>query len=290
MRITLPGKSNENLRKWRNALGWASIPLLVVYLISSYLLYAPVLSIVSLLLFLGCFGCFFIWLSITTATPKSITDYTYLDFSDTAVTLGHSTPTQTHTLPYDKTQVSLSFKPEIFDEDSPVSISHITLSFTQEQTYQIELTGYWHMASPFTRQLLDNIRRFQQYDVQVLPDENITTKEQQDRVFFIQEQIQNYLDYKQMVTMTPAARQGLSLRSFAWSYITVLLILFGFPFLFYAPAREKSGLSSVIIGIIAQTLFVGFICWLYRCRCRKENQKAERLAQLHREKEDSEQK
>ena len=118
-------------------------------------------------------------------SKAEINHYKYIEFTDSYVILIHKDPALTRNLPYDQTDLSLTFFTALTERYC--SISHLTLSFSQKETFSISLKGPWFVHEKFIRQLLDNAKRFKHFEFVVVPGQD---KEVAD---VIQQQIQEYL-------------------------------------------------------------------------------------------------
>ena len=193
MRIKLPSKNP--LRKWILAAA-GLLPLFIVTIIAA-IGGGNLLPIIALLLGseLGV-TLVVILLAITTPfMPRQVGTicYEYLEFTDSYVILIHKDPVLSRSLPYDQTDLSLTFFTEVNPRHKRGYILHLVLSFTQTETFSVELTGCWFPDARFVRRLLDNTKRFKHFEFMVAPNQKEIGEQAEKSANDIRQQFQGYL-------------------------------------------------------------------------------------------------
>lgn len=258
MQIKLPGKPKfQQLTRVVYGLGIVSV---IGTIASAYLhiwfQFESAIVIFFMVLMLVFFFLALITACITSITgqnkARSLTDYTHLNFTETDVILVHKDFAQSRALPYDKTSLSFAFQTTYSYARGVICyhIAYLTLTFKQEESFTIKLTGPLFITSRTTQQLLDNARRFADFKFSVTPLENPQEKEQQAAAAFIRGQIQDYLNYKTVLMLSEKSRNAILATAWFSGGFSIVILLMTL-FLYHLDSSYPKGLS-----------FFFALCWL----------------------------
>ena len=216
-------------------------------------------------------------------SKAEINRYKYIEFTESYVILAHKDPALTRNLPYDQTDLSLTFFTETFVYRRTYHyVSRIMLSFTQEENLSIELKGSWTANHKFIRQLLDNAKRFKHFEFTVLPDptrrkqicpslcDEDYDKKQQEFAFYFEKAITRYLSGTTTISfLTPIQQKESRLWLFAIAMGMGAAIIGNY-------CIEGNPVGPELIFILVLVLLVFFI---YRYRAKKRVQELDALHQ-----------
>ena len=193
MRIKLP---NKKLKGWQVLTGTfvLALSLAGVAICSSNTHLVDLLSIAVTFIFVGGIS----WaVAINAVRLVSSVDYTYLNFTDTEVILGHKDPLFIRRLPYESTALSLralTKSSSAYHNAVKEHISHLFVSFAgPKETVVLEflLSG---VNVKLQQRLLQNSWRFKNFDLLVAPEKDTTDPKQLEATDKIRQQLQTYVD------------------------------------------------------------------------------------------------
>ena len=191
---------------------------------------------------------------------KKYSHFTYIDFSETGLSLENTHPDLACFFQYANTRFTLGIRTYIRRGNKGAahrSIDRISLTFLNKENGPVTLEQVGAMA--FIRQMLDVDPRFQSFSSEVRPRNPYNTDEdEKDLAQYVKDQIHNYLTYGRMLRYSKSQRNEVRWVGYMLMGVGVFFILYEWNFLVSQWPKEDGAFPLAAALVLFPIVFFVF--------------------------------